>query len=218
MASKMAEVGAAGEAREDADAADRDGGAPAARGEGTERRAPDVRSRLHDAALKLFRRHGISDTTLQMIADDLGVTKAAVYYHYKSKDELVVGVVSPFLERFQQVVELAEAQRGRRAQVDVALTGFADLSVSAREVYSVLTGDPSIQQLRQLSPGFAEARSRAFDILAGPDPAPQTRIRVRLLLSGMADSLNDPVVAELGDHELRSLLVETGHRLLFQRS
>ena len=186
--------------------------------EARERRPPDVRSRLHETALRLFRQHGISDTTLQMIADDLGVTKAAVYYHYRSKDELVLGVVRPFLERYRQVVELAETQRGHRTQVEVALAGFADLTVSAREIHSVLTGDPSIQQVRQLSPEYADLEVRAFDVLAGPDPTPQTRIRVQLLLKGMAGSLDDPVCAELDDPTLRSLLIDTGRRLLFQRS
>jgi len=186
--------------------------------DGTARRAPDVRSRLHGSALKLFREHGISGTTLQMIADDLGVTKAAVYYHYRTKDEIVLGVVSPLMEGLRRVVELAEAQRGHRARVEVALTGLADLTVRAREVYAVLTGDPSIPHVGRLSPEFAEVGRRVVDVLSGPDPSPQTRVRVTLLLSGLVGPLKDPECARIDDDALRTLLVDAGRRLLHQRS
>ena len=44
--------------------------------------SPDVRARVLDAALKLFSEHGFDGTTIQQIADMLGVTKAALYYHF----------------------------------------------------------------------------------------------------------------------------------------
>ena len=34
---------------------------------------------------------------------DLGVTKAAVYYHFKAKDELLVAIVAPMLDRIDEV-------------------------------------------------------------------------------------------------------------------
>ena len=40
--------------------------------------APDTRTRLLETALELFTTHGVEGTSLQMIADALGVTKAAV--------------------------------------------------------------------------------------------------------------------------------------------
>src|SRR5262245_61648465 len=46
--------------------------------------------RIIDAALELFTRHGVGGTSLQMIADALGVTKAAVYHQFKTKEEIVV--------------------------------------------------------------------------------------------------------------------------------
>ena len=45
------------------------------------------------AALDLFVEHGVSGTSLQMIADALGVTKAAVYHQFNTKEEIVVAAV-----------------------------------------------------------------------------------------------------------------------------
>src|SRR5579862_7894371 len=46
--------------------------------------------RVSEAALELFSQHGVGGTSLQMIADALGVTKAAVYHQFKTKDEIVI--------------------------------------------------------------------------------------------------------------------------------
>jgi len=54
---------------------------------------PDTRSRLLDTALRLFSERGMEGSSLQMIADELGVTKAAVYYHFKTKDDILDAVI-----------------------------------------------------------------------------------------------------------------------------
>jgi AcrR family transcriptional regulator len=54
-------------------AAKRDGPAPSA-----------AQTRVIAAALELFSRNGVGGTSLQMIADEIGVTKAAIYYQYKT--------------------------------------------------------------------------------------------------------------------------------------
>src|SRR5437764_10989471 len=49
----------------------------------------DTRARIQDVALELFTEHGYEKTSLRGIAGRLGVTKAALYYHFKSKEEIV---------------------------------------------------------------------------------------------------------------------------------
>jgi AcrR family transcriptional regulator len=66
--------------------------------------------RIMTAALELFARHGVGGTSLQMIADAIGVTKAAVYHQFKTKDALVLAVADLELERLERALELAEAE------------------------------------------------------------------------------------------------------------
>jgi AcrR family transcriptional regulator len=54
------------------------------------RSAPQTR--ILKVALDLFGEHGVSGTSLQMIADAVGVTKAAVYRQFKTKDEIIIAV------------------------------------------------------------------------------------------------------------------------------
>ncbi|WP_156763496.1 TetR/AcrR family transcriptional regulator, partial [Mycobacterium scrofulaceum] len=51
-----------------------------------------ARTRVLDAALDLFATHGVSGTSLQMIADAVGVTKAAVYHQFRTKEQIVIAV------------------------------------------------------------------------------------------------------------------------------
>ena len=50
-------------------------------------RRGDTRARIQQIALELFAEHGYERTSLREIAERLGVTKAALYYHFKSKEE-----------------------------------------------------------------------------------------------------------------------------------
>ena len=53
---------------------------------------PDTRQRILDAALDLFTEQGFDGTSLRQIAEQLGVTKAALYYHFESKDDILMAL------------------------------------------------------------------------------------------------------------------------------
>ncbi|MEU3714072.1 TetR/AcrR family transcriptional regulator [Streptomyces catenulae] len=55
-------------------------------------RRGNTRRRIQDAALELFSEHGYEKTSLREIAEQLDVTKAALYYHFKTKEDIVIGL------------------------------------------------------------------------------------------------------------------------------
>ncbi|WP_380160516.1 TetR/AcrR family transcriptional regulator [Kineococcus sp. R86509] len=175
------------------------------------------RTRLHEAALRLFAEHGISGTSLQMIADEMGVTKAAVYHHYKTKDELVVGVVAPFLDRVLEIVEAARARRGRRAQVETALTGLVDLIVAVRRIYVVAAVDPVFAHLQEHHPRMREIGEELRELLAGPDADDERRVATVFFLTGMVGPLGDETCRDIPDDALRGMLMDIGRRFLLPR-
>src|SRR5947208_5408738 len=81
-----------------------------------------AQSRIITAALKLFAEHGIGGTSLRMIASELGVTVAAVYHQYHTKDEIIFAAVETQLRRLGEVVDYAETEptptRARNALID----------------------------------------------------------------------------------------------------
>src|SRR5437016_2198147 len=56
----------------------------------------DTRQRIQSVALELFAGQGYDKTSLREIAERLGVTKAALYYHFKSKEDIVTSLVEDF--------------------------------------------------------------------------------------------------------------------------
>ena len=53
---------------------------------------PATRERILDVALDLFTEQGFDGTSLRQIAEQLGVTKAALYYHFESKDDILMAL------------------------------------------------------------------------------------------------------------------------------
>jgi len=54
--------------------------------------AVNTRERILDVALDLFTEQGFDGTSLRQIAEQLGVTKAALYYHFTSKDDILLAL------------------------------------------------------------------------------------------------------------------------------
>src|SRR5574342_542782 len=101
-----------------------------------------AQTRVIEAALALFAEHGVSGTSLQMIADAIGVTKAAVYHQYNTKDEIILAVAQVVLARLEAAVTAAEAERSRSRAREVLIAEMIDLAVERRRMAGFLQRDP----------------------------------------------------------------------------
>ena len=79
-----------------------------------------------------------------MIADTIGVTKAAVYHQYNTKDEIVLAAAEAELARLEAVVDAAEAEPSRTRARKTLVTGMVDLAVAHRRTVSTILNDPVI--------------------------------------------------------------------------
>ena len=172
----------------------------------------DTRQRLIDVAVELFLRHSFAGTSLQMIADELGFTKAAIYHHFRTREQLLAAVVEPFLQRLQQVVIEAESLRGAHARADHMLTGFAQLAVENR-VASVLASDPAVARQLRASGEWGDLIDRQMRLLAEVDSGPGGHVKAAVVLSGIA-AASGSTFAVLDRDDLLDHLVETGRRAL----
>lgn len=73
-------------------------------------RRTDTRAQIRTVALELFAEQGYDKTSLREIAERLGVTKAAVYYHFKTKEEILGNLLDDFLAQVDEVVRWGQAQ------------------------------------------------------------------------------------------------------------
>ena len=118
-----------GRSRDRARARDRDrsrglsparGEAPARRRAGGEFPRGGTRERIQSIALELFAEQGYEKTSLREIAERLGVTKAALYYHFRSKEDIVRSFIEDYRAELEQVIAWGASQPrtpGTRAEI-----------------------------------------------------------------------------------------------------
>ncbi|GAB3381604.1 TetR/AcrR family transcriptional regulator [Amycolatopsis echigonensis] len=175
----------------------------------------DTRTRLLATALRLFAEHGVEGTSLQMIADELGVTKAAVYYHFKTKAEITEAVAEPGIRELDELVVEAAKHRRHGARVDHLLDGFVDLVVRHRVLVALFSSDPGIDAaLAKSRHGVEGVKQALITIVAGPEPDVTGRVAAIVAFTGIAMAGGSPDLAEVDDETLRQELIGVGRRLL----
>jgi AcrR family transcriptional regulator len=175
----------------------------------------NTRDRLLHEALRLFALHSFAGTSLQMIADNLGVTKAAIYHHFKTRDDILTAVVSPALDELREVIRAAQAQRGAGAQADKLLTGFVELTVRHRMLIAMIGTDPGVTHaLTAHHEDLALLFGQPMDLLRGLSPSSAGEINASLALAGIACTASSPLLAHLDDETLSQHLLAAGRRIL----
>jgi AcrR family transcriptional regulator len=75
-----------------------------------QQRRGNTRQRIQDVALELFAEQGYEKTSLREIAERLEVTKAALYYHFKTKEEIVVSIFEDLTQPIGDLIEWGTQQ------------------------------------------------------------------------------------------------------------
>ena len=171
-----------------------------------------ARERVLDAALALFAEHGVHGTSLQMIADRVGVSKAAVYYQFRSKEDIVLEVIRPSIEDMARVIRIAEALPDPEQRRTVAVSGLVEMVVRHR-LAVIFHGDPAIDQIVSRARLKAVA-DRLREILEGPERNAADRIAFSVFFSGVGKAAADPELADIGDAELHRALLDLSGRIL----
>lgn len=169
--------------------------------------------RIRACALDLFSRHGVAGTSLQMIAASLGVTKAAVYHHFRTKEAIVRAVLAPAFDTFATLLDDV-AQRPADERASALVDGLARQAVTHRRLYAVVLQDVTAAELRRQSPADVDVFRRLRETLAGPRPDDGSRTRAAIFLSGLMGPAVDADVAGLDDATLEQAVADAGRRLL----
>ncbi|MFC4506284.1 MULTISPECIES: TetR/AcrR family transcriptional regulator [Streptomyces] len=75
-----------------------------------QQRRGNTRQRIQDVALELFAEQGYEKTSLREIAERLDVTKAALYYHFKTKEEIIVSIFQDLTKPIEELIEWGREQ------------------------------------------------------------------------------------------------------------
>jgi AcrR family transcriptional regulator len=171
-----------------------------------------AQTRILDAALRLIAEHAVGGTSLQMIADAVGVTKAAVYHQFKTKEQIVIALTERELGGLEEALEAAEAYDHPTQAREVLLDRVIDLAVERRGVASTLQFDPVIVRLLAEHEPFQQFIQRLYGVLVD-DTAEGARVSAAMLSGAIAVGVLHPLVADIDDDTLRAQLLRITHRL-----
>ena len=175
----------------------------------------DTRERILDVALELFTEQGFDGTSLREIAEQLGVTKAAIYYHFESKDDILLALHL----RLHEFGKDALAQLGdgpvTLAQWGALLDGLLDQMLEQRKLFMLHErNQAAFEKLhrRDHDAEHEDIQDRFRQLLSDTRVPLRDRVRMAgsfgavftgLFLTGDAFAASD--VAEIGDM-LRDIL------------
>ncbi len=145
----------------------------------------DTKQRILDVARDLFTSQGVQRTSLQDIADRLGITKPALYYHFPSRDDLILSIVAPMLDDGEKFL-LDQEARGD-ASVRELIEGFFDFNYRHRaDVVMLLAEMPTLADLGLID-RVLSWRTRLTALICGPEPTLDQQARAILALGGLQD-------------------------------
>ena len=173
----------------------------------------ETRARILEAAVRLFSENGVSGTSLQMIADELRVTKAAVYHQFASKDDIVLAVAQPAVDGLMSAADHAQQQSTPKARFDAALEGLVAVVIQQR-ASAVVVRDPVAARLLEAHPQYRIALDRIQGFLIGSDPTDEARVALALLGGSLFVSGTDPALVAVDGERLRVILQKAGRTLL----
>lgn len=174
--------------------------------------ATEPSQRFAEAALDLFIEHGYNGTSLQMIGDRLGVSKAAVTYHFHSKEELLAAVVAPAFQDLGELLDEVETVRRESARRREALHAYIGYLIRQRRVATWLSRDvAALTHPAVLEPAQAlTGRIDALLISDTDDPLAQ------IWGAAISQALTGPMLndIEVTDEELQVQLESIGDQLI----
>jgi AcrR family transcriptional regulator len=163
--------------------------------------------RILPTALTLFGEHGYHGTSMQRIADALGVTRAAFYYHYASKQDLLRALAEPLVAEFEI---LAERSAGQRHDVDTVLAGYLDVVLAHSRILRFVANDAAVQADADIGVRLRSSYERITGALAASADGPEPEVRAACALGAITAGVTEG--RSSADH--RSLILAAAHAAL----
>ncbi|MEV0612280.1 helix-turn-helix domain-containing protein [Nonomuraea sp. NPDC050404] len=176
----------------------------------------DTRSRIQEIALRLFTEQGYEATSLREIAEELGVTKAALYYHFKTKDDIVASLVEMRLTELEELLAWAR-ERPKTPQSRRELVERYAESVRASRHLGIARFLERNQTALRDHPTLIKIRQRMLELtseISDPDATPAERVSHALALFAMHAGKWLMKEGDLSEEEIHKACLEVAHRLL----
>jgi AcrR family transcriptional regulator len=182
-------------------------------------RRGDTRARIQHVALELFAEQGYERTSLREIAERLGVTKAALYYHFKSKEDIVRSFIEDHFARIDALIAWAREQPPGLATGHEIIDRYVGILLEGHEVFRFLEQNQATLHSQDAGKHrFEQFRPRLetlVELITGPGASMRAQVRATMaMLSAGACSMYFRSKDGADVAELRAILLEIADELI----
>ncbi len=153
-------------------------------------RGRDTRSRLRELALQLFAEQGYEKTSLREIAERLGVTKAALYYYFKSKEDIVRSLVEDYMAEIDELIAWGKTQPSSPETRAEIIRRYLDIIANGTAVFRLLHQNQaavsSLAAAKERGELFRERMDALVDLLAAPGGSVREQVRAASCLMSVS--------------------------------
>nr|WSY52779.1 TetR/AcrR family transcriptional regulator [Streptomyces sp. NBC_00886] len=146
--------------------------------DGTKRqRRGDTRQRIQDVALELFAEQGYEKTSLREIAEHLDVTKAALYYHFKTKEEILVSIFEDLTKPIEDLIEWGRDQPHTMETKQEIVRRYGDALDGATPLFRFMQENQATVRDLRIGERFKERMSGLREIVIDPEASLVDQVR-----------------------------------------
>ncbi|MEU2283002.1 helix-turn-helix domain-containing protein [Streptomyces sp. NPDC013178] len=185
---------------------------PASRRKGSQTRAD-----IQQAALSLFTERGYDATSMREIAEQLGITKAALYYHFESKEAIILSLFQDHMRGLDDLLDWA-AGRPLTPELSSEFLGRWIALSARRGLRAMRFAAANHAALRTVMPtregGPMERIDRATKLLLSPDAPLTDRLRIRMALLGVHNAVLAAQGTEATEDDILTIAVQAATLLV----
>lgn len=142
-----------------------------------QQRRGNTRQRIQDVALALFAEQGYEKTSLREIAERLGVTKAALYYHFKSKEEIIVSLFEDLTRPLDELVEWGRQQPPTLETKQEIIRRYSAALAAAAPLFRFMQENQATVRELRIGDTFRQRMMGLRNILIDPDARLADQVR-----------------------------------------
>lgn len=162
---------------------------------------------LLDAALEHFVQHGYEGTSVGTLADEVGVSKAAVSYHFPAKDDLATELAEPLLDALDAVVPEENAILSWPEGVQHLIERYLDVLLAHADVATWLEGDRSVRINSPIGRRLTHINHRMRRALVGRPLDPRARVAAAVALGALWRPVRNVPLEDVSRN--RDLMIES---------
>ncbi|MET9295375.1 helix-turn-helix domain-containing protein [Streptomyces sp. NPDC003077] len=140
-------------------------------------RRGNTRQRIQDVALELFSQHGYEKTSLREIAEQLQVTKAALYYHFKTKEDIVISLFQDLARPCDELIAWARQQPRTLEVKQEIIRRYAGALSGAAPLFRFMQENQATVRDLSIGETFKQRMMTLFDLLREPDSEMVDQVR-----------------------------------------